>query len=119
MSHTILIAEDDKFLAETIAASLQDHGQETRIALNGEYAIEAMDLQQPAILLLDLLMPVVDGHGVLKHYKEKGYTFPVIMLSNLSDDVNKESCKEMGAKDYFIKSDMDEDDLWPIVEKYL
>lgn len=119
MKHSILIAEDDKFLAETIAASLQDHGQETHIALDGEKAIAVMDEKQPDLLLLDILMPKVDGYGVLKHCKEMGYTFPIIILSNLSDDVNKESSKEMGATDYFIKSDMDEDDLWPMVEKSL
>lgn len=119
MDHNILIAEDDRFLAETIAASLQDHGKSVTVVLDGEQAIAAMDKQQPDILLLDLLMPKADGHAVLRHCKEKGYTFPVIILSNLSDDVNKESCKEMGAVDYFIKSDMDEDDLWPMVEKSL
>lgn len=119
MMKTVLIAEDDSFLARTIAAALQDHGQESSIACNGEEAIAAMDKKQPELMLLDLLMPKVDGHAVLEHYRNKGYTFPVIILSNLSDDINRSHCLEMGAADYYIKSNIDENSLGPLVEKYL
>ncbi len=90
-----------------------------RVAENGEEAIAAMDESQPDLLLLDLLMPKKDGYAVLNHVKGKAYAFPVIIMSNLSDELDKEKCLSLGAKDFFIKSDMDEDELWPTIQKYL
>jgi len=119
MSKTILVAEDDTFLIETIKLSLEEHGMTVVAAKNGEEAIKAMDKKQPDLLLLDLLMPKVDGYGVLKHIREKSYRFPTIILSNLSVELDKEKCAKFGAKDYFVKSDMDEDELWPKIKKYL
>lgn len=116
---TVLIVEDDSFLAETIAVSLADHGVKTRIALDGGMALQSIAEVTPDLVLLDLLMPKMDGTAVLKHLQEKGISLPIIILSNLSDDLSKESCLRMGALDYFIKSDMDEDELWPMVQRYL
>lgn len=90
-----------------------------RVAENGEEAILAMDESQPELLLLDLLMPKKDGYAVLHHVKEKSYPFPVIIMSNLSDELDREKCLSLGAKDFFVKSDMDEDELWPTIQKYL
>lgn len=119
MAANILLAEDDSFLAETIQLALTEHGMNVRVAENGEEAVTAMDESKPDLLLLDLLMPKKDGYGVLYHVKEKGYAFPVIIMSNLSDELDKEKCLSLGAKDFFVKSDMDEDELWPTIEKYL
>lgn len=119
MNKRILVAEDDAFLAETIQLELQEHGIAAEMARNGEQAIEQIEKAQPDLLLLDLLMPKMDGYAVLSHIKDKGYIFPVVILSNLSDDLDKEKCLSLGAKDYFIKSDMDEDELWPMIERYL
>lgn len=118
MASTILIAEDDSFFAETIQLSLEEHGATVKIARNGEEAIEMIDKHQPALLLLDLLMPKKDGFAVLMHVKDKKYSFPIVILSNLSDEMDDERCKELGVKDYYIKSDMDEDELWPKIKKY-
>ena len=115
----ILVAEDDAFLAETIQLELDSHGVEAVMARNGEIAIEMMETHKPDLLLLDLLMPKKDGYAVLTHIKDKEYRFPVVILSNLSDDIDRGKCLSLGAKDYFIKSDMDEDELWPKIEKYL
>ena len=119
MNKRILVAEDDAFLAETIQLELQEHGIRAEMARNGEQAIEQIEKALPDLLLLDLLMPKMDGYGVLSHIKEKGYLFPVVILSNLSDDLDKEKCLSLGAKNYFIKSDMDEDELWPMIQEYL
>jgi CheY-like chemotaxis protein len=116
----ILIAEDDNFLAETIHSTLAEHTEVEVLAVhNGEEAIESIDAKQPDVLLLDLLMPKVDGFAVMKYVQQKGYNFPIVVLTNLSDEFNKDKCSELGCKDFFIKSDMDEDELWSIVEKYL
>ncbi len=119
MSKLILVAEDDGFLGETIRLGLLDHKMRVVLVTDGEQAMEALDEEQPSLLLLDLLMPKKDGMAVLQHIKERHYTFPIIILSNLSGDMTPEKCFEMGAKDYLVKSDMDEEELWPTVQKYL
>lgn len=119
MTKTILLAEDEAFLKETIQLELEAHGVQVRSVMNGEEAIEELDKSPPDLLLLDLLMPKKDGYAVLQHIREKGYVFPVIILSNLSNEIDRDKCLALGAKDYFIKSDMDEDELWPKIEKHL
>lgn len=119
MSKKILVAEDDQFLIKMYKINLEQEGLEITIAKNGEEAIAEMDKDQPALLILDLLMPKVDGFAVLEHVKEKGYTFPVIILSNLSQEVDQKKCEELGAVGYFVKSDTDIEDLVKKVKSYL
>lgn len=118
MPHEVLIVEDDAFLRETIRLTLQEHGVNVRESSNGDEAIEALDASQPNLILLDLLMPKRDGYAVLSHVREKGITVPVVILSNLSDYLDHDKCLRLGAKDFFIKSDMDEEDLWEKIQKY-
>ena len=115
----VLVAEDDAFFQETIQLALEEHGVKVLTARHGGEAIEVLGREKPNLLLLDLLMPQTDGFAVLMHVKEQGLQVPVVILSNLSDDIDNEKCFSLGAKDYFIKSDMDEDELWPKIEKYL
>ncbi len=115
----VLIAEDDAFLGETIRMGLEEHALRVEWVRDGEEAIAAVDKEQPALLLLDLLMPKKDGLAVLQHIKQQGYVFPIIILSNLSGDMTPEKCFALGATDYLVKSDMDEDELWPLVQKHL
>lgn len=120
MSKRILIAEDDAFLNKMYKLNLEREEEcDVRFAENGEEAIIAMDEEQPELLLLDLLMPKVDGFAVLEHIREKGYDFPVIILSNLSQEIDQQKCMELGAKDYFVKSDMDLDELLDKVKRHL
>ncbi len=116
---TILVAEDDPFFRETIQLSLEEHGLVVEVAKNGEEAVLSLTRRQPDLLLLDLLMPKKDGFAVLSYIQERGLSFPVVILSNLSDDIDHEKCFALGAKDYFVKSDMDEADLWPKIRQYL
>ena len=73
----------------------------------------------PHLLLLDILLPVLDGHGVLKILQGKKIDCPVIVMSNLSDKLVQKKCKDMQVKAYFVKSDLDETSLLPAVKKYL
>lgn len=119
MAKQVLIVEDDAFLRDTIRLALQEHGVDVSTASDGEEAVHMIDKTQPDLLLLDLLMPKQDGFYVLKHIKEKEYGFPVVILSNLSGDMTPEKCIAIGAKDYLVKSDMDEEELWPRISKFL
>lgn len=102
----ILIAEDEKPLAEALALKLGHAGYETVHAEDGEKAIELVSAGGIDLVILDLVMPKVDGFGVLEEMKEKGISVPVIVASNLSQKEDETKAKALGATDYFIKSDV-------------
>lgn len=121
MPKKILIAEDDHFLVKMYKLQLEDGIADitVEIALNGQEAIDSLKKELPDLLLLDLLMPEVDGFHVLEYIKKEKLQLPVVILSNLSQDVDKEKCIALGAKDYFVKSDMDLDELSDKIKKFL
>jgi CheY-like chemotaxis protein len=116
---TILIAEDDAFLMEMMAKELESHGVNVVIARDGQEAIEKIEKSVPDLLLLDMLMPRVDGLGVLQHIALKKVKLPTVILSNLSNTLTQDECKKFGVLSYCIKSSMDDDELWPCIEKYI
>lgn len=103
----ILIAEDETILSKMYKFNIEQAGFDVVTAFNGQEAIDAIEKKQPDAIVLDLLMPKVDGFGVMKHIKSKKYTFPVIVLSNLSQDIDMTKCKEWGVAEYFVKSELD------------
>ena len=115
----VLIAEDDKFLAGVVGKFLSAQGLQVTIAHDGREAVEIMEKTLPHLLLLDILLPVLDGHGVLKILQEKKIDCPVIVMSNLSDKLVQKKCKDMQVKAYFVKSDLDEATLLPAIKKFL
>ncbi|HLD71513.1 MAG TPA: response regulator [Candidatus Peribacteraceae bacterium] len=117
--HHILIAEDEAFLLDMMAKALRKHGMRVSTALNGQEAIDILDKDPPDLLLLDLLMPQVDGFAVLRHRKEKKMKFPVVVCTNLSDKTSIITCNEFDVNEYLIKSDMDDEQIWTVAEKYL
>jgi CheY-like chemotaxis protein len=119
MSKTVIIAEDTDFLRETIQYALEDHDVQVIPVKNGQEAIDAIDKQEPDLMLLDLLMPQVDGYAVLEHINVKGCSFPIIVLTNMSDDANMDRCRQLGAREFLVKSDMDEATLWEKSRHYL
>src|SRR3989338_5148600 len=118
-SKHILVAEDEAFILTMMQKVLTGHGVRVSTALNGQEAIDIIDKDLPDLLLLDLLMPQVDGFAVLEHRKKKNMTFPVFVCTNLSDKKTIIRCDEFDVSEYLIKSDMDDDQIWTAVEKYL
>ncbi len=115
----ILIVEDNEFLRKMMQKVISAHGIRVTTAVDGKAAIDQMKKESPDLMLLDLLLPHVDGYEVLKNRKDQGMTFPVIVCSNISDKANRDRCKAFGATGYVVKSDMDDEQLWPIIEKHL
>lgn len=115
----IIVAEDEEFLLSLMTKSLSKQGVRVSTASNGQEAIDIIDKDPPDLLILDLLMPHVDGYAVLRHRKEKGMKFPVVVCSNLSDKKNIIKCNEFDVNEYIIKSDMDDEHIWTVAEKYL
>lgn len=106
MAQKILIVEDDKFLRELIAQKLKKEGYGIAEAVDGEKGIEAVKKEKPALVLLDLILPGIDGFEVLSRMKVDPVLaeIPVIILSNLGQKDDIERGLKMGADDYLIKA---------------
>lgn len=112
----ILIAEDEEAYSRVLRYKLEEEGFDVATAINGAEALTAAHAKKPDLLLLDLIMPVMDGFEVLEKWSADPLLkkVPVIVLSNLGQEEDIQRTKKLGAKDYLIKSDMD---LVKVVEK--
>jgi len=106
MEKTILIIEDDKFLRELIAQKLIKEGYKVSEAVDGEEGIKKVKEEKPDLVLLDLILPGIDGFEVLTKMKEDTSLgqIPVIILSNLGQKDDVEKGLKLGAIDYLIKA---------------
>ncbi len=109
----IVIAEDDNFIAEMYIAKLLSEGFEVEHAQDGQEAIEKICKVQPDIVLLDILMPKLDGIEVLKRIRadKKVKNTTVIILTNANEKDHISKAMEMGANDYLIKSSFTPDEI--------
>ncbi|MCX6765719.1 MAG: response regulator [Candidatus Moranbacteria bacterium] len=103
---TILLVEDDAFVTDIYHTKLEQEGFAIMVAENGMEAIKRLEEQLPDLILLDIIMPYMDGIEVLKKIKEKKEwkNIPVILLTNLSEKEKVEEGLGIGASDYLIKS---------------
>lgn len=106
MAKKILIVEDDKFLRELIARKLTDEGFEIVEAVDGEDGIKKIKEKKPDLVLLDLILPSIDGFEVLSRVKGDASlaSIPIIILSNLGQKEEVEKGLDLGAVDYLIKA---------------
>lgn len=101
----VLIVEDEKPLSHALELKLQHEGFATTIAQNGEECLKLINSQEFDVVLMDLMMPVLDGFQVLEQLKAKPSMPTVFVLSNLSQSEDEQRVLALGAKKYFIKSD--------------
>lgn len=102
----ILIVEDDKFLRDLISKKLSSEGFEISSAVDGEQGISTAKEFMPELILLDLILPGIDGFEVLAQLKTDTLTanIPVIILSNLGQREDVEKSLKLGAVDYLVKA---------------
>lgn len=102
----VLLVEDDEFLAELYATKLTLEGFEIALATDGEKAVRLLEQKKPDLVLLDIVLPKLDGFEVLKRIKENPSTqgVPVILLTNLSQKDEVAKGLALGAVDYLIKA---------------
>jgi DNA-binding response OmpR family regulator len=103
---TILIAEDEKPYLRALTLKLEREGFKVKQAEDGEQAITILRKEKVDLVLLDLIMPKIDGFGVLAAMKEEKNTTPVIVLSNLGQADDEKKSKELGACDFLNKSNI-------------
>lgn len=112
-STVLLLAEDEDFLARSYKNRFTLEGFDVHVACDGKEAIEMIASLKPDIVLLDLIMPKMNGFEVLEHVKQQDETkdIPVIVTSNLGQDSDIEKAKNLGAIDYIVKSNTSMKDL--------
>lgn len=115
----LLIVEDDALLSSALNESLTSKDLEILNINNGLEVLGAAKNFKPDIILLDLILPGIDGFEVLKQLKSDVLTkdIPVFVLSNLSEQADVRSVKALGAEDYFIKANIKIKEIAGIIKK--
>ncbi|HEY3543939.1 MAG TPA: response regulator transcription factor [Gaiellaceae bacterium] len=99
---TVLVVEDESSIASFVAAYLKNAGYGVRTTPSGQEALRLVDSEKPALVVLDLMLPDIDGVEVCKRIRQKG-DLPVLMLTARDEDVDKIIGLEVGADDYMTK----------------
>lgn len=109
----ILVAEDDKLYAKVYQNKLTREGYKTVVVNNGEELLKVVKKDIPDLILLDMIMPGMDGFETLKALKAdtKISHIPVVVMSNLGQDSDINKAKELGADAYLVKSSVSIMDL--------
>jgi DNA-binding response OmpR family regulator len=102
MAGPILIVEDDKKTASLVALYLEREGFETVIAYDGQQALELAGRYRPIFVILDLMLPVVDGWEVCRQLRQSS-DVPILILSAREEEVDRVSGLTLGADDYVVK----------------
>lgn len=116
----ILIIEDELPLREAFALLLEAEGYEVAVAENGRIGLEKVESFQPDVILLDLLMPVMNGMEFLKaeaKRRRKEHSYKTLVLSNLSDPMTREDVKDYRIAGVAMKADLSPAELAATVKK--
>jgi len=121
MAFKILVVEDDKFLRELITQKLSREGYDVKEAVDGEDGVVKVKKEKPDIILLDLILPGIDGFEVLAKIKEDSETknIPVVILSNLGQREDVERGLKLGAVDFLIKAHFTPGEIIEKIEKIM
>lgn len=114
MKTKILIVEDEDALASVLSSKFKLEGFEVLVGVNGEDGLNKIKAWQPDLILLDIVMPKVNGYEVLEDLQKNDNKIPIIVISNSGQDVELEKIKKLGAIDYIIKTQFNPEE---VVEK--
>lgn len=100
----ILIIEDESALAQALELMLTHAGFEAMVARNGKEGISFLQKETYSLILLDIIMPKMDGFQVLEKINDMKVETPIIILTNLSREGDEKRARELGAKEFLVKS---------------
>ena len=103
MPHKILVVDDEKSIVRLVTFNLEKEGFKTLIANNGNEALEKINTEQPDLVILDLMLPGLDGLEVCRRVRQKGLPVAVIMLTAKDQEIDRVLGLELGADDYITK----------------
>ncbi len=121
MAKKVFIVDDDPFILDMYVVKFKEAGFALETATDGKEAIAAIKKSIPDIVLLDVIMPLVDGFDVLQKLKEDAATkkIPVVLLTNLGQKEDTEKGFQMGAVDYIVKAHFTPSEVVEKVKKLL
>lgn len=116
----ILLIEDEEMIRSMYSTKLNQDGFEVLLAEDGKVGLEIIEKENFDLILLDIIMPRMDGFLTLKQIrqKEKSKNIPVLMLTNLSTEDDREKGKKLGASGYLVKSSMTPGQISKEILKY-
>lgn len=103
MPSRILVVDDEENIVRLVSYNLQQAGFEVRTAFNGLEADESMRRLQPELVVLDMMLPEIDGLTLLKKWRKEGIRVPVIMLTARGEEIDRVLSLELGCDDYVTK----------------
>lgn len=114
----ILIIEDEEKLAQALKMQLETIGFETDVIHSGTDALEVIKRDAYDLILLDLMLPGVDGFEILEEMRRKDIYTPVIVTTVLAEQIQQARADRLGVVDYLVKSDLHLSDIVKKVEKF-
>ncbi len=115
----VLIIEDEPILLDVLAKKIESEGYQTFVAKDGEEGLQKIKEEKPDLILLDMLLPKIDGYGVMKKMKEEENEIPILIISNSGQPVDIDKALKMGACDYMVKAELDPAEILEKVSKCL
>ncbi len=117
----IVIVEDTASLADIYKTRLEIIGYECHVAYNGQEALELIQLVKPALVLLDLMIPVIPGDEVLRRMRatDWGKDIRVYVISNLNEQDAPADLRQLGIEGYTVKANLSDDDIDKLVDRIL
>ncbi|MFA5166526.1 MAG: response regulator [Candidatus Paceibacterota bacterium] len=113
MPKKVLIIEDEEILSKLLKNKLQDEGYEAEVALDGQEGLAKAKSFKPDLILLDIIMPKVNGFEVLEKIKVDSELnkIPIIIVSNSGQPVELERAQKLGAVDWLVKTEFDPEEV--------
>jgi len=117
----VLIVDDNEFFPKLIQGELEHLGYAVEVVPDGQSALDRITQSIPTLLLLDLIMPKVDGFDVLLELNKRGIVkqLKILVFSNLSQAEDIKRVKELGASDYIVKQDLSFESVVNKIKAYL
>ncbi|HEX4512363.1 MAG TPA: response regulator transcription factor, partial [Polyangiaceae bacterium] len=103
LRRSVVVVEDDAAIAMGLRINLEKEGYDVRLAVDGEAALETIRGSKPDLVILDLMLPNMNGFEVLQTLRREGFGMPVIVLSARTGEIDKVTGLELGAEDYVAK----------------
>lgn len=121
MQQTILVIEDDSFMASLVSGVFKKAGFNVELAPDGENALKKIKERIPDLILLDLILPGINGFELLKKFKKSDQTrqIPIVILSNLGSQNEIKKGLKLGAKAYLVKTEILPEEIVEKVKEFL
>jgi len=108
---TILIIEDEAVLLDVLAKRVAEEGFKAITAKDGKEGLVMIEKSKPDLIILDMMLPEVDGYGVLESMKKDKINIPVVIVSNSGQPVDIDRAMKLGACDYLVKTEFEPADV--------